>query len=517
MVERYMLDLLWWPARVVLGRASAGLRRGLLLAMLLACIAAILLQPQAGTPIAAALGVYAYCWVFHTMEQTRAVAGLKRAVEAVTGSDLSQTVTVDAAGALGDIAGQVERMKQTLSRLVANIRSEAQLVAMAGERMAASARELSSSTEEQAASLQQTSGNVSELATSVRRNADDAVQADRLAGEVRQHAEDGIAAVAKAVDSVRRIEERSHRMSQIIGVIDGITFQTNILALNAAVEAARAGDSGRGFAVVAQEVRVLAQRTAQAAAEVKTLINGSAQEVQGGAQEIESTSRLLQAMVHGVRQVAERVRQVAETNAQQSQSLGDLAQAVSAIDRLTQRNAQLVAGSAASADALRRQAEALKTGVASMRLRQGCADEARAMAERAAQCVRQLGVAQAAQRFHDRTGEFIDRDLFVILMDRDSRFLAFGADPSKANKPSVAAPGVDVEEINRKTYAAADAGGGWVEFHSLHPLTRRPVDKMAYVLPVDQYVVMVSVNKSDGEGAAPAAAPQRGLETALAG
>jgi len=444
------------------------------------------------------------------------VSGLKRAVEAVTGSDLSQTVTVEASGALADIAGQVELMKQTLSRLVANIRSEAQLVAMAGERMADSARELSSSTEEQAASLQQTSGSVSELAASVRRNADDAGQADRLASEVRQHAEEGIAAVAKAVESVRRIEQRSDKMSQIIAVIDGITFQTNILALNAAVEAARAGASGRGFAVVAQEVRVLAQRTAQAAAEVKALIHGSAQEVEAGAQEIQGTSRLLQAMVDGVRQVAERVRQVASTNAQQSQSVGDLAQAVAAIDRLTQRNAHLVAGSVASADALRRQAEALKTGVATMRLRQGCADEARAMAERAARCVRQLGVAQAAQRFHDRAGEFIDRDLFVILMDRKARFLAFGADPSKANKPAVAAPGVDVNEINRRTYAVADAGGGWVEFCSLHPLTRRPVDKMAYVLPVDQCVVMVSINKSDGEAAAPAAAPRRGLETATA-
>ena len=238
--------------------------------------------------------------------------------------------------------------------------------------------------------------------------------------------------------------------------------------------------------------------------------------MEAGAQEIQGTSLLLQAMVDGVRQVAERVRQVAATNAQQSQSLGDLAQAVSAIDRLTQRNAQLVAGSVASADALRRQAETLKTGVASMRLRQGCADEARAMAERAARCVRQLGVAQAAQRFHDRTGDFIDRDLFVILMDRNARFLAFGADPSKANRPAVAAPGVDVDEINRRTYATADAGGGWVEFRSLHPLTRRPVDKMAYVLPVEQCVVMVSINKSDGEGAAPVPAPQRGLEATAA-
>jgi methyl-accepting chemotaxis protein len=511
-----MFELFWWPGRLLLGQAPAGLRRGVLMAMLLACIVACLIAPHAGQITAAALIVFAYCWMFHTVEQTRAVSNLKRAVEAVTGSDLSQSVAVDARGALGDIASQVELMKQTLSRLVANIRSGAQLVAMAGERMVLSARELSSSTEEQAAGLKQTSAGVSALAASVKRNADDAGQADRLAGQVHRDAEEGIAAVGKAVDSVRRIEARSHKMSQIIAVIDGITFQTNILALNAAVEAARAGDSGRGFAVVAQEVRVLAQRTAQAASEVKTLIQGSTQEVEAGVNEIQSTSRLLQAMVESVRQVAERVRQVASTNAQQSQSLGELAKAVVDIDQLTQRNAQLVAGSVNSADALCRQAETLKAGVASMRLRQGCADEARALAERAAQCVRQLGVAHAAQRFHDRASGFIDRDLFVILMDCKGNFVAFGADPSKANKPAVAAPGVNVAELNRIVYATADAGGGWVEFRSLHPITRTPVDKMAYVVPLDQHVVIVSVNKSDGGAAAPVPAATKAAGLAFA-
>jgi signal transduction histidine kinase len=114
-------------------------------------------------------------------------------------------------------------------------------------------------------------------------------------------------------------------------------------------------------------------------------------------------------------------------------------------------------------------------------------------------------VAQAAQRFHDRAGGFIDRDLFVILMDRLGRFVAFGADPSKANKPAVAAPGVDINELIRLTYATADAGGGWLEFRSLHPITQTPVDKMAYVVPLDKHLVMVSVNKSDGSPAAAAA------------
>ena len=300
-----MFDLLWWPARLALGRLPAAWRRAVLAALLAGCIVACAIATVSGPAMAVALALFAYAWLFHTVEQARSIAELGSAVAAVSSGDLSRRVEVNASGALGDIAAQVESMSGTLSRMVANTRSEAQLVAMAGERMVQAARELAGSTDEQAASLKKTSSGVSEVAESVKRNAADAALADRLAGDVHRHAEDGISAVGKAVESVRCIEQRSQRMGQIIAVIDGITFQTNILALNAAVEAARAGESGRGFAVVAQEVRVLAQRTAQAAAEVKTLIEGSAQEVQAGVDEIRNTERLLQAMVDGVRQVAE--------------------------------------------------------------------------------------------------------------------------------------------------------------------------------------------------------------------
>jgi hypothetical protein len=401
-------------------------------------------------------------------------------------------------------------MKRTLSRLVANIRSEAQLVAMAGERMAGSARDLSSRTEEQAAGVEQTTANLAELVASVRRNAEDAGEADRLAAELRRDAEDGFAAVGQAVHSVHRIDERARQMGHIIGAIDGIAFQTNILALNAAVEAARAGESGRGFAVVAHEVRVLAGRTAEAAAEVKRLIEGSAQEVSVGVSEIQNASQRLQALIEGVRQVAERVRQVATTSADQRQGLEELSQAVRAIDGLTQRNAQLAESSVQSAERLRQQADGLRSGVSSMRLRQGCADEARALCEKAVGLIASAGLAAARAQFHDRAGGFIDRDLFVIVLDRQGYFRAFGMDPSKADKPAVAAPGVDINELNARSFAAADEGGGWIEFRSLHPITKLPVDKLAYVLPVGDLVVMVSANRSDtGEAPTATAAPAR--------
>ena len=496
----------WLPARSMFGWTSPAQRRALLSLLIFSGIGLALADLLPARAFGAALLVWTYFWAWHTMEQMQAVSVLRHSLALVEKGDLAHPTDARSAGALADAVQQVEGMKRTLSRLVADIRSEAQLVAMAGEQMAQASRDLSSRTEEQAAGVEQTTANVADLLESVQRNAADASEADRLARELQAHAESGIAAVTEAVGAVQRIDERSRQMSQIIGAIDGIAFQTNILALNAAVEAARAGESGRGFAVVAGEVRVLAQRTAAAAADVKRLIEGSAQEVSAGVARIEVTQSRLQEMVAGVRQVAQRVQQVAATNSTQNQGLQALSEAVSHIDQLTQRNVILVDDSARSAERLRGQAEKLRAGVAWMRLRQGCADEARELCERAAVAVQREGLDAAVRRFHDPKGGFIDRDLFVIVLDARHHFLAFGADPTKANKPAVAAPGVDIADLSRRTLATAAAGGGWVEFRGIHPITRQPVEKMAYVRPAGELAVLVSVNKSDtGDAAAPPA------------
>ncbi|MDO8252661.1 MAG: methyl-accepting chemotaxis protein [Rhodoferax sp.] len=288
-------------------------------------------------------------------------------------------------------------------------------------------------------------------------------------------------------------------MTEIIGVIDGIAFQTNILALNAAIEAARAGEAGRGFAVVAAEVRSLSQRSATAAAEIKTLIQGSIDEVSGGVLQINQTSRSLQDIVTGIREVSGKVGHISSSNSEQSTSIQEIVQVVRSLDDITQRNAQLVDVSAQSADKLRAQAGNLLGAVIAMRLRQGCADEARALVEKAVALIQAEGLDAAVRRFHDRQGGFLERDLFIIVLDRKGYFRVFGMDPSKANKPSVAAPGVNLEELNRQTRITADEGGGWIEFRGVHPLTKLPADKMAYVLPVGpEFIVMCSINKNDG-------------------
>ncbi|WOB08845.1 methyl-accepting chemotaxis protein [Piscinibacter gummiphilus] len=475
----------------------------LLAASLLTMLGHRLALPLAGA--AAVLWLYvALC--FH-LSLSRAMRALDEMVNALCAGDLTQSRVLPGRDELADMARSLEAMTRRFSQLVSTIRSEAQLVAMAGDRLSVSAHELHDRTEEQARSLHQTSESMASLVTTVQVNASDAQEADGLAASVRHAAEGGTAIVESAVHSMQGLEKRSGQMTDIIGVINGIAFQTNILALNAAVEAARAGEAGRGFAVVASEVRTLAQRCAQAATEVKTLIEGSAAEVSTSMGRIREASRSLQSVMQGISQVADKARVISESSAAQKSGLQGMEQSVQSLDGITRSNARMVDSSVKSAEKLREQARQLSAAVVSMKLRQGCADEARALVDKAVALIHSAGLPSAASRFHARDGGFVDRDLFIIVMDRKGYFRAFGMDPKKADKPAVAAPGVNIDELNAKTYAAADAGGGWIEFKSLHPQTKLAVEKMAYVQPAGpELVVMCSVNKTDG-AAAPAGAP----------
>ena len=470
-------------------------------------------QSRFGLPVAAVGGVvwvyFALC--FHT-SLSASIGALDDMVKAVCAGDLTQSRELPGRDELSHIGRDMEAMTRRLSHLVSSIRSEAQLVAMAGDSLSTSAHALHDRTEEQARSLQQTSHSMASLVSAVQVNATDAQEADGLAASVRQAAEGGNAIVESAVASMQGLEKRSSQMTDIIGVINSIAFQTNILALNAAVEAARAGESGRGFAVVASEVRTLAQRCAQAATEVKALIEGSAAEVGRSMGRIRDASRSLHAVVQGISQVADKARVISQSSAAQRSGLQGMEQSVQSLDGITRSNALMVDSSVRSAEKLREQARQLSAAVIAMKLRQGCADEARALVDKAVALIRSAGIASASASFHRRDGGFVDRDLFIIVLDRRGYFRAFGMDPSKADKPAVAAPGVNIDELNAKTMACADAGGGWIEFKSLHPQTKLPVDKMAYVMPADQeLIVMCSVNKSDGAATTTPAAAARAV------
>ncbi|WP_127996800.1 methyl-accepting chemotaxis protein [Piscinibacter defluvii] len=479
-----------------------------------AVFAALLVPLGVGLPgglaaVLAALAAYLLlCW--YSLLRG-GLDGLARALQALHAGDLTRRAEASGTDELAALQRRVEQLTRRWSAVVATVRSEAQLVAMSGEQFSRHAGAMSDDTHRQAGSLQQTSASVGEIAGAVQRNAQAVQEADTLAGRVRGSAEQGLSVVTSAVESMQGLEQRARQMTEIIGVIDGIAFQTNILALNAAVEAARAGEQGRGFAVVAGEVRSLAQRSAQAAAEVKKLIDGSSNDIHAGVQRIRASTQALDSVVSGIREVAETLRGVAASSRQQNDGLQQVAVAVAEIDTLTQRQAQTVEATVQAAERLREQSHEIAASVADLRLRQGCADEARALVEKVVAYTRAHGRQAAVAAVHDPTGPFRDRDMFIILMDSRNHFRAFGVDPSKADKPAVAAPGVDIADLCARTHAAARAGGGWVGFRSMHPATGAVVEKLGYALAVDDdWVALCSINRTDGDGAG-AAPPDKAV------
>ena len=294
-------------------------------------------------------------------------ADLKQAADAVADGNLAFSIAARP-GDTSSILAAMARMRDNLAQTVRLVRENADSVATASAQIATGNLDLSSRTEQQASSPQETAASMEELGATVRQNADNARQANQLAAGSSQVASQGGKMVLEVVETMRGINESSRRIADIIGVIDSIAFQTNILALNAAVEAARAGDQGRGFAVVAGEVRNLAQRSAEAAREIKALINTSVERVEQGTALVDRTSTTMQETVQSIQRVTDIVAQITSASAQQSQGVQQVGQAVQQMDHATQQNAALVEESAAAAASLKQQAGLLVRSVASFRL-----------------------------------------------------------------------------------------------------------------------------------------------------
>ncbi|MBI2733720.1 MAG: MCP four helix bundle domain-containing protein [Aquabacterium sp.] len=284
-------------------------------------------------------------------------------LKAVSQGDLTQSVQANRRDEIGDMQSALAEMIHSLSDMVHEVRTGADSVATASTQIAQGNTDLSARTESQASSLEQTAASVEEMAGTVRTNADNAMQANQLASAASEVAAQGGQVVSQVVDTMNDIQNASRKISDIIGVIDGIAFQTNILALNAAVEAARAGEQGRGFAVVAGEVRSLAQRSAQAAREIKTLINASVEKVNAGSHLVDTAGSTMNDVVTQVRKVTDLVGEIAHASAEQSQGIGQINQAVSQLDQATQQNAALVEESMAAAESLKSQAQKLTQAV----------------------------------------------------------------------------------------------------------------------------------------------------------
>ena len=261
------------------------------------------------------------------------------------------------------------QMQDSLRTVVSSVRMGSDSVATASGEIAQGNNDLSGRTEQQASALQQTAASMEELGSTVAQNADNARQANALAQQASTVAQQGGAAVGQVVATMRGINDSSKRIADITSVIDGIAFQTNILALNAAVEAARAGEQGRGFAVVAGEVRTLAQRSATAAKEIKSLIAASVEQIQHGSAQVDQAGETIEEVVRAIQHVTQIVNEIASASHEQSTGVHQVGDAISQMDQATQQNAALVEQSAAAAESLRHQARQLVDAVAVFRLR----------------------------------------------------------------------------------------------------------------------------------------------------
>ena len=284
-------------------------------------------------------------------------------IQSIAKGDLSKTIDITGCDEVNKLADSLRHMQHELAGTVGDVRDGANAIYSGASEIAAGNNDLSSRTEQQAASLEETAASMEELTATVRQNADNARQASHLALTASETAERGGKVVDDVVDTMRGIGDSSKKIADIISVIDGIAFQTNILALNAAVEAARAGEQGRGFAVVAGEVRNLAQRSAQAAREIKTLIEDSVGRVDTGAVLVERAGETMNEIVSAVTRVTDIMSEIASASDEQSRGIDQIGVAVTEMDRVTQQNAALVEQSAAAAASLEEQASKLTQAV----------------------------------------------------------------------------------------------------------------------------------------------------------
>jgi methyl-accepting chemotaxis protein len=297
--------------------------------------------------------------IWTTRSIVRPMDEVRLALQRIAEGDLAGTLPAARQDELGQMVEALNRMQQSLQRLVTQVRAASDSIATASAEVASGNVDLSHRTEAAASNLQETAASMEQLSSTVQQSADTAREADALAANAARVASQGGTMVSQVVSTMQDIEASSRQISDIIGVIDGIAFQTNILALNAAVEAARAGEQGRGFAVVAGEVRSLAGRSAEAARQIRGLIGASVDRVHAGSQLVADTGTTMGEIVSSVQRVARMIGEISAASAEQSNGIGQVNSAVTQLDQMTQQNAALVEQSSAASESLREQADRL--------------------------------------------------------------------------------------------------------------------------------------------------------------
>ncbi|MFY2950770.1 methyl-accepting chemotaxis protein [Achromobacter ruhlandii] len=328
------------------------------------------------TLLSVALLLAVACWAFIRRGVLLPLQDAGRHFDRIAAGDLTQRVETRSNNEIGTLFSAVRRMQEGLTRTVTTVRQGVDEINVGAAEIAAGNANLSTRTEEQAAALEETASTMEELAATVKQNAENAAQANQLAAVSMEVAQRGGHTVGQVVATMQGISDSSRRIAEIVSVIDGIAFQTNILALNAAVEAARAGEQGKGFAVVAGEVRTLAQRAAQAAKEIKALIETSVDTVAAGSSQVAAAGQTMDEIVTSVQRVADIMGEISAASAQQAGGIDQVSLAVSQMDEVTQQNAALVEQASAAASAMEDQARRLAEATAVFKTQSGQVIEA---------------------------------------------------------------------------------------------------------------------------------------------
>ncbi|MBI1891143.1 MAG: cache domain-containing protein [Burkholderiales bacterium] len=473
---------------------------GLLLAFLafMTALALAKAAPDAGrgTIVAVGAGMFIIGGFIAWWVSRSIVAPLDEAIalsKRMAAGDLSEPFEAQGQGELLELQLSLQEMSERMFQIVSKVRSGTTAVATTAGFINGDNTALSARTESQASSLEETASSMEELTSTVRQNADNAREANKLVSTAASSAVKGGKVVDNVVATMGSIKESSRKIVDIISVIDGIAFQTNILALNAAVEAARAGEQGRGFAVVASEVRPLAQRSATAAKEIKELITDSVGKVDAGGELVDEAGKAMKEIVSSVKRVEDIMGEIVAASAEQSSGIDEINKAVIQIDGMTQKNAALVEQAAQTVLSLQEQATQLSQAVSIFDLGPrefGNAEEAQALVERGCEILREYGKETFFAEARNPAGELIDRDLYLSACDDSDKIVMHAAFPRL-----VGTDGKVIKDPDGKYFVmemlrvGRTQGNGWVDYKFMHPVTKEIMNKTAYVGAVGNIVM----------------------------
>jgi|CXWL01.1.fsa_nt_gi methyl-accepting chemotaxis protein len=504
------------PGFAVLGRMGVGATMALISALYIVPVVAclylgsetVLALGVAGVALAAALYLSAANAVWTRIGMAR----LSRAAERIASGDLSFRMSRNVGEADGTDAGRLwgsmAQLSVNLGGIVTQVRASAETIAHGSREIAAGFTNLSDRTERQASTLEETASGMEQMASTVKQNADNCKRATGLARDAKRIAEQSSENMQALHGTMQRIEKSARSVSEIVGVIEGIAFQTNILALNAAVEAARAGEQGRGFAVVAAEVRSLAQRSAAAAKEIKALIQESAASVDEGAQNASHAGEIIIMAVKSAKRAAKVIEEIAAASAEQSAGIEEINRAISQLEAVTQQNAALVEQTSAAALGFESEARQLIELVDSIKLDSGeSREKAVAMVKQAGDHLRRHGADRALADFSNPQGAFVQGDFYIVVLDTTGVVRANGANQSIIGQNDWERVDADGRKHTQELInTARERGLGWVDYRWPNPKKGGKIElKSTYCELVDDLVVGCGVYRESEAGSVPGA------------